>query len=168
MGNHFRSYPSITLHILDTLIRPILLFNSDFWGCLKMPSNNPIENTHMKFCKQLLGVQKQTPNAGVLLELGRIPIALYGQKNCIKNWARVATEKKANTLMLLSFEYSQQKNLNWTESVKSQLDNMGIGRGNKNPHLATTALKRMVSFTKMLLVKSLKTNLGLMLKSKKI
>ena len=42
-----------------------------------MPSNNPIENLHMRFCKDLLGVQRQTSNIGVLLDLGRIPIMIY-------------------------------------------------------------------------------------------
>ena len=60
MGTYFRLYPIVTLHLFDTLIKPILLYNSDFWGCLKLPSNNPIENTHMRFSKDLLGVQRQT------------------------------------------------------------------------------------------------------------
>ena len=60
MGYYFRLHPTITIHLFDTLIKPILLFNSDFWGCLKVPINNPVEYTHMRFCKDLLGVQKQT------------------------------------------------------------------------------------------------------------
>ena len=32
-----------------------------------------IENLHM-MCKHVLGVQKQTTNAGVLFEIGRIPL----------------------------------------------------------------------------------------------
>ena len=78
MGNYFRLHPITTLHLFDTLLKPILLYNSDFWGCLKVPVNNPIENVHMKFCKDLLGVQRQTSNIGVLLELGRMPICCMG------------------------------------------------------------------------------------------
>ena len=74
MGDYFMSYPSTTLHLFDTLIKPILLYNSDYWGCLKLPKNNLIENMHTRFCKEILGVQRQTANVGVLLELGRIPI----------------------------------------------------------------------------------------------
>ena len=80
MGGYFRSHPMITLHLFDTLIKPILLYNSDFWGCLKVPKNNPIENIHMRFCKDLLGVQRETCNIGVLLELGRVPLMLFGKK----------------------------------------------------------------------------------------
>ena len=81
MGHYFRLYPEMTLHLFDKLIKPILLYASDFWGCLKMPSNNLIANTHMRFCKDVLGVQRQTTNIGVLLELERIPIMLYGKVN---------------------------------------------------------------------------------------
>ena len=46
---------------------------SDFRGGLKPTSvkEHPIEKLHTMACKHLLGVQKQTINKGVLLELGR-------------------------------------------------------------------------------------------------
>ena len=53
---------------------------ADFWGCLKIPSNNPIKIFQNKFLKQLLGVQVQTTNVGVLLETGRIPMSIYAKK----------------------------------------------------------------------------------------
>ena len=40
-------------------------------------------------CKQLLGVQKQTTNIGVLLELGSVPMQLFAVKLAIKNWERI-------------------------------------------------------------------------------
>ena len=40
--------------------------------------NNPIENVHsIQFCKDLLGVHRQTSNIGILLELGRMPITVF-------------------------------------------------------------------------------------------
>ena len=93
LGPLFHRYPLTTIKLFETLVKPILLFCSDFWGILKMSKNNPIENLHMKFCKQLLGVQKQTTNSGVLLELGRIPLEIYAIKNAIKNWVRITCEK---------------------------------------------------------------------------
>ena len=84
MGPCFRKHPLITLKLFRSLIEHILLYASDFWGILKMPTNNPVENVFTSFCKQLLGVQKQTSNNGVLLELGLSPIMILGQKNAIK------------------------------------------------------------------------------------
>ena len=80
MGTYFRKYPLIAIKLFRSLVEPILLYASDFWGILKMPTNNPIENSFMSFCKQLLGVQKQTSNVGVLLELGQIPLMTLAKK----------------------------------------------------------------------------------------
>ena len=70
LGSQFNADVWNTTHIFNYMVRPILLYCSDFWGCLKPPSNNPIERFHLSFCKQLLGVRKQTNTVGVLLELG--------------------------------------------------------------------------------------------------
>ena len=43
MGDIFRKNIAITLHLFRTLIKPILLYASEFWGCLKLPKQNPIE-----------------------------------------------------------------------------------------------------------------------------
>ena len=143
MGYYFRLHPNITIHLFDTLIKPILLYNSDFWGCLKVPTNNPIEITHLRFCKDLLGVQKQTTNIGVLLELGRVPIMLYGKKNCIKNLGRINIQGSANKTVLLSHLNSTENDLKWNLSVKNCLDLMGIGRCTNDTLLHITAIKRM-------------------------
>ena len=132
MDRYFMLCPTTTLHLFDTLIKPILLYNSDFWGCLKMPKNNPIENAHIRFCKELLGVQRQTTNIGVLLELGRIPIMIYGIKNCIKNWSRIHILGKANEIVLLTHRMSLNRSLKWSQEAKCCLDKSGIGCGSKS------------------------------------
>ena len=85
LGTAFNQDGLTTLSLVDALIKPILLYVSYFWGCMKLPKCNPIENLHMMMCKQILGVQKQTTNIGVLLELGRTPMYLYAAKFAVKN-----------------------------------------------------------------------------------
>ena len=85
LGLSFNQDVRMTLTLINSLIKPILLYASDFWGSLKLPQNNPIENLHMMMLKQLLGVQKQTSNTGTLLELGRTPLKLSAIKSAIKN-----------------------------------------------------------------------------------
>ena len=143
MGFYFRLHPKVTLHLFDNLIKPILLYNSDFWGCLKLPNNNPIENTHMRFCKDLLGVQRQTSNFGVLLEMGRVPIMIYGKKNAIKNWARIHIEGKANQIVLWTHLNSIDNQLKWSESVSECLNRMGIGGEHTNKFVDKSAFQRM-------------------------
>ena len=113
------------LSLIDALIKPILLFNSDFWGILKLPKSNPIENLEMMMCKQLLGVQKQTTNIGILLELGRVPLQLYAVKLAIKNWERIR-QGKANTLLKSSYADATQENSQWISAIKEFLEKNGM------------------------------------------
>ena len=102
MGVHFRENIGMSFYLFDTLIKPIILYCSDFWGILRIVKKDPsellrkdsiIELIHMKFLKQLLGVQPQTSKIGVLLETGRVPLMAFALKNCVKNWNRIANLK---------------------------------------------------------------------------
>ena len=121
MGALFQQFPLVSLKLFDTLMKPILLYASDFWGILKTPKNNPIENIHYMFCKHLLGVQKQTTNIGVLLELGQIPLMTFAQKMAIKNWERISLKNKANNLVIKSYTFAREENLNWADMIKNKL-----------------------------------------------
>ena len=121
MGTSFRKHPLITIKLFQTLIQPILLYASEFWGILKLPRNNPIENLHIKFCKELLGVQRQTTNAGVLLELGQTPLSITGIKNAIKSWNRIRNDEKCNKLVKSSNKNSIIENLTWQNQIKTTL-----------------------------------------------
>ena len=125
MGNTFRQDIITTLELIDSLIKPILLYMSDFWGCLKLPKANPIENLHMMICKQLLGVQKQTTNIGVLLELGRVSLCTYAVKLAIKNWERIK-QGKANVLLMASYREAMEENLTWISTIKDSLEVNGM------------------------------------------
>ena len=139
LGPFFRKHITISLHLFDTLIRPILMYASDFWGCLKLPKNNPIENVHMRFCKELLGVQKQTNNMGVLLELGRIPLNIFGKKLCVKNWERIALQK-ANDIVNNSYLFNISNDTGWSRAIKDSVSRIGlmtvfINQANKPPNV---------------------------------
>ena len=125
MGEYFRKHLLTTLKLFDALIKPILLYMADFWGCLKMPKNNPIEVFHNKFLKQLLGVQTQTTNIGVLLETGRIPMSIHAKKVCVKNWGRIVT-CQCNNIVQMSYQNSVENNLVWSNSVKQELETNGL------------------------------------------
>ena len=125
MGTSFNQNIPIALDLFDTMIKPILLYSSDFWGCLKLPKENPIDKLHMMFCKQLLGVQKQTTNIGVLLELGRIPLNIYACKYAIKNWERIKG-KNSNDLLLSSYNDAVNENLIWISNLKTILEGKGM------------------------------------------
>ena len=109
----------------------------------KVPVNNPIENAHMKFCKDLLGVQRQTSNIGVLLELGRMPIMLHGRKHCIKNWGRIHITRRANEIVGWSHLNAIDNQLKWSLSVTDWLNRMGIGGRDVDKLVHVKAMRRM-------------------------
>ena len=99
---------------------------ADLWGCLKMPKNDPIETVQMNFLKQLLGVQVQTSNIGVLLETGEITLSNHAKKLCIKNWTRIM-RNKGNNLIQISLENAIHERLIWLERIREELFSVGLG-----------------------------------------
>ena len=136
LGVSFRENIRISFYLFDTLIKPIILYCSDFWGPLcidkkapseMLPKRNVIDLVHMKFLKQLLGVQTQTSNVGVLLETGRVPLLTYAIKNSIKNWFRIDILNECNTLTKLSFQNIANNDFEWYKNIKKILQNTGLG-----------------------------------------
>ena len=101
LGEGFRLF---RLYIFNSLIKPIILYMSDFWGCLKLPSDNPIDKVQNSFLKQLLGVQTQTATVGILLETGNVPLTLHAKKACIKNWDRITIKNNSNNLVRICYQ----------------------------------------------------------------
>ena len=122
MGPTFNYDIPITLKLLDCLVKPILLYASDFWGCLKLPKNDPIENLHMRMYKQILGVKTQTTNIGVLLELGRVPLTLWAKKFAVKNWERIRLGS-GNEVLLEAYNKGTSS---WDSSIRSLLEHNGM------------------------------------------
>ena len=146
LGPLFQKQPLLTLKLFDTLIKPILLYCSDFWGILKLPKNNPIEIVQNSVYKQILGVQKQTTTIGVLMELGQYPLSLYAKQAAIKNWIRISKLKKANELVHKSFSFAVSQNYEWPNRVLDYLSQMGMADTyNKNVTMSYihTIFKRM-------------------------
>ena len=120
LGISFNQDILLTLSLIDVLVVPILLYASDFWGCMKLNQSNPIDNFYMSMLKQILGVQKQTTNIGVFLELGRVPIIFQAKKLAIKNWERIR-KGEGNSLLIASYQNALRENLPWIDRIKTTL-----------------------------------------------
>ena len=148
LGLSFRKYFDISLYLFDALIKPILMYMSDFWGCQKLQKNNPIELIQNRFLKQLLGVQIQTSTTGILLETGCVPLSILAQCNCIKNWDRIAVKRNCNILVEFSYKNVVEKGLLWFEKIKTCLSAIGLQNiwycGNAHPSPQKIAYQRMV------------------------
>ena len=126
MGDSFNRDVETALGLYDSMIKPVLTYSSDFWGCMKLPKkNNPIEIMQMKVYKQILGVRRQTTNVGVLLELGRHTLDYECIKFGIKNWERIR-EGNANKLLIDSYNDALREDLPWVVGVGGHLLNSGL------------------------------------------
>ena len=76
----------------------------------------------MMICKQLLGVQKQITNIGVLLELGRVPLCIYAVKLAIKNRGKIK-QGKTNVLLMASHRKSYRRKPNLDINYKGRFGN---------------------------------------------
>ena len=148
MGDSFRKDINITLKIFKTLVMPILLYLADYWGCLKLPKNNPIEVIQNSFLKQLLGVQSQTTNIGVLLETGEIPLSCYAKKLCIKNWCRIA-RGMGNNIVQHSYKNAVANNSAWPNRIQQELTTVGLfemylSAANNTKHVDVVFFQRLI------------------------
>jgi len=57
--------------LFDKLLLPILNYGCEVWG---FHPDKAVERLHVQFCKQILHVEKNTQNAFVYSELGRMPL----------------------------------------------------------------------------------------------
>ena len=76
--------------LFDSLIKPILTYNSEVWGTASLPSypqnnkcsdfsnlNDLIEGVHLKFLKHCIGMNEYTSNWAVLTETGKTPLKIF-------------------------------------------------------------------------------------------
>ena len=76
-----RLRPNTASKIFDTMIFPILSYNSEIWGMytkqdFKTWDSSPIEKIHLKFCKRYLEVNNKASNIACRAELGRLPLII--------------------------------------------------------------------------------------------
>ena len=148
LGPNFNQDIPLILSLIDTLVKPILLYASDFWGYFKLQKSNHIDTFYMSMLKQILCVQKQTANNGVLLELGRTPLSLEATKLSIKNWERII-RGNANLPILLSLQEAIAFDLPWTSHIKSCMESIGFlnfytgNHSSKNPFVFKKVFQRL-------------------------
>ena len=71
--------PAIACKIFDTMIFPILTYNSEIWGVYAKPDfkaqdgTQIFKKTHLQFCKRYLEVNNKASNIPCRAELGRFP-----------------------------------------------------------------------------------------------
>ena len=113
----------IKLSLFDAMVSPILLYGSEVWGAYNCKE---IDKLHVKFCKYILGVKKQTPNCAVYGELGRLPLSVIAQERCVKFWIKIKNNTDSPMHSMYSELYSNLNVANWAGRLNSILDHLGF------------------------------------------
>ena len=111
-GDMFYREPVLAIKLFDALVKPILLYCSDFWGCYDniFSLSDSTERLNISLCKHLLGVKRQTSNVASLLEMGRYPLYIDAAKQSIKNWLRI-NNGEVNEILACITNNSQSSNV---------------------------------------------------------
>ena len=110
------------LNLFDTMVVPIILYGSNIWGIYTCKE---VDKIHIRFCKHILSVNKQTTNYAVLVELGRIPLSIVCKERALNYWIKIMM----NPDSLIHEAYSKQSNLlnakSWASSIRNLLNSLG-------------------------------------------
>ena len=86
--------PKTATKIFDSIISPILLYNSEIWGAyekndLNKWDNSETEKFHLRFCKLYLGVNRRASNVACRSELGKYPLLITIKKNILNYFKHI-------------------------------------------------------------------------------
>ena len=111
--------------LFDTLVVPITLYGSEVWGVSQVfKDSDPFEHLHIKFIKEILGVQCKTTNVACLTETNRIPLYFKIQLSAIKFLNHIVNSP--NTLVHKIYN-NVEKTSKWVNIVKDWLNKLGFG-----------------------------------------
>lgn len=68
------------LSLFDTYVSSVLLYSCEVYA---MHKGKFLEQVHLDFCKNVLGVKSSTTNAMIYIELGRLPLQVIGKFVCL-------------------------------------------------------------------------------------
>lgn len=89
-------HPKLAIKLFDTIVSPILLYNSEVWGAymdndLNKWDKSPTEKIHIKFCKMYLNVNKKATNAACKGEMGKFPLIISIYKRMLNYISHINT-----------------------------------------------------------------------------
>ena len=107
--------------VFDIYVNSILSYASEVWGFHK---GLDVERVHTNFCKNTLGVKKNTSNKLVYYELGRLPLHLLRKLRILKYWIKL--RRTENCILKECFESRVNSNDDWIISIKAELNKLGL------------------------------------------
>ena len=112
------------LSLFDKLVVPILTYGSEIWGIYEFKE---VEKIHMKFCKYILGVKKQTPNCAIYGELGRYPLSIICLERSLKYWIKILNNPHSPMFRLYMEQTMRNNKKLWGNCIGTKLEQLGYG-----------------------------------------
>ena len=106
--------------LFDTLVKPIVLFNSEIWG---ININKELEQFHLSFMKRILGVKKSTNNCLIYAETGSYPLYICIYIRIVKYWFKISTASEHRYIYII---YNKCPS-SWSLFVRKILYEYGFG-----------------------------------------
>lgn len=163
---HLNLAPKLSLHLYNTLVRPICTFSSEIWGAFDKSQDKMFnilsdsydsfdqacyEKLDLKFSKSILGVNKKSSNVAVRGELGRFPTIIFILKMVIKNWIRIVNYDNNSLLFdtyLCNLQLLYDKKKCWLSHIyhlindKLGMQQMWVNQGH-NKNMLNKCIKNM-------------------------
>ena len=111
------------LSIFDAMVVPILLYGSEVWGVYDYKE---VDKLHIKFCKYILGVRKQTSNYAVYGELGRFPLSVIAKERSLKFWLKIMGNVNSPVNSMYIDILNNVNGNCWAKRISNMIDNLGF------------------------------------------
>jgi len=104
------------------MVVPILLYCSEVWVIYNLTD---IDKIHIRFCRNILGVEQQTPNACIYGELGRCPLSVIAKERSIIFCTNIM-KSDSSPIHNIYFDLCNHYNLRtWATLIHSVIDHLG-------------------------------------------
>ena len=150
--SNFHSMPvTLSCKLFDTLIRPVLLYNSEIWfmenhhstirslrrseqhntfcDTISIEDKFSFEKVHNRYCKSVLGLKKTACNISAKTELGRLPLSSFIKVQSLLYFLRLDLDK-VNPLLKEAFELNKELHndgvYTWYSYASSLLQDINI------------------------------------------
>lgn len=123
----YQATVSQALYLFDHMISPILCYGAELWG---YEDCDIIDRVQLKFCKKILNLGNSAPSAGVLGELGRLPMSVYYKNRIVKYWVRLLRmdiHRYPKSCYNMLFDHDAVGRTNWASKIKNMLYAYGFG-----------------------------------------
>ncbi|CAB3993421.1 Hypothetical predicted protein [Paramuricea clavata] len=138
--------PKYAIKIFDSIITPILLYNSEVWGTyVKNDFNNwdksPIEKVHLKFCKIYLAISRKASNIASRAELGKLPLIINVFKRVFKYITHLNSLPQttiAKQAFLISKDLHSKQKMSFYGNAMDTIKNLNLNEEILNLEAVTT------------------------------